>query len=229
MTKILVVDDDRPNLKLTGFLLREEGYTVITAPDGQTALDIVRQTPPDLIILDVMMPHVDGFEVCRRIRKTAKIPIIFLSAKGQVHDRVTGLHIGGDDYLVKPFEPSELLARVEAVLRRSTAFADEQGAMPIRGGNLYLDPIRHRVIRQDDETEIELTPIEFKLLWCLMRNAGRALSSSFLIDKVWGYNYEGESNPVPVYIRRLRSKIEKESHHPDHLITVRGYGYKFEA
>jgi DNA-binding response OmpR family regulator len=226
--EILVVDDDRPSVKLISYLLREEGYIVSTAQDGQTALKIIQQRSPDLVILDVMMPHIDGFEVCRRIRRMAKIPIIFLSAKGQVDDKVRGLNIGADDYLVKPFEPAELLARVEAVLRRSGTFSDQQDAMPVRGGGLCLDPIRHMVFREEDGEEIELTPIEFRLLWCLMRNAGRVLSSSLLISKVWGYDYEGESNPIAVYIRRLRTKIEKDSHNPEHLVTMRGYGYKFE-
>lgn len=227
--EILVVDDDRPSLKLISFLLREEGYAVSTAQDGQTALTIIQQRPPDLVILDVMMPHIDGFEACRRIRKVAKIPVIFLSAKGQVDDRVMGLNIGADDYLVKPFEPAELLARVEAVLRRSGTFSDQQDAMPVRVGGLCLDPIRYEVFREEDGKEIELTPIEFRLLWCLMRNAGRVLSPSFLISRVWGYDYAGESNPVAVYIRRLRTKIERDSHNPEHLVTVRGYGYKFET
>jgi DNA-binding response OmpR family regulator len=226
--EILVVDDDRPSVKLISYLLREEGYIVSTAQDGQTALKIIQQRSPDLVILDVMMPHLDGFEVCRRIRRMAKIPIIFLSAKGQVDDKVRGLNIGADDYLVKPFEPAELLARVEAVLRRSGTFSDQQDAMPVRGGGLCLDPIRHMVFREEDGEEIELTPIEFRLLWCLMRNAGRVLSPSLLISKVWGYDYEGESNPIAVYIRRLRTKIEKDSHNPEHLVTMRGYGYKFE-
>jgi DNA-binding response OmpR family regulator len=226
--EILVVDDDPPGLKLISFLLREEGYVVSTAQDGQTALKIMQQRAPDLVILDVMMPHIDGFEVCGRIRKMANIPIIFLSAKGQVDDRVKGLSIGADDYLVKPFEPAELLARVEAVLRRSGTSSDQQDAMPVRGGGLCLDPIRHMVFCEEDGKEIELTPIEFRLLWCLMRDAGRVLSTSSLISKVWGYDYEGESNPVAVYIRRLRTKIEKDSHNPEHLVTVRGFGYKFE-
>ncbi len=226
--EILVVDDDRPSLKLISFLLREEGYTVSIAQDGQTALNRIQQELPDLVILDVMMPHIDGFEVCRRIRRMAKIPIIFLSAKGLIDDRVMGLKEGGDDYLVKPFDPKELLARVEAVLRRSGTSSDQQDAMPVRGGGLCLDPIRHIVFREEDGQEITLTPIEFKLLWYLMRNAGRVLSASFLISKVWGYDYEGESNPIAVYVRRLRTKIEKDSHNPEHLVTVRGYGYKFE-
>jgi DNA-binding response OmpR family regulator len=226
--KILVVDDDRPSVKLMSFLLREEGYEVDVAEDGPSALDSIKRSQPDLVILDVMMPKVDGFEVCRTLRRTTNVPIVFVSAKGQVDDRVLGLKVGGDDYLVKPFEPAELLARVEAVLRRSVTGPDRQDAMPVRGGGLCLDPVRHRVSRESDGGEIELTPIEFRLLWCLMRNAGRVLSSSFLIDRVWGYDYEGQSNLVPVYIRRLRSKIEVDPRHPNHLITVRGCGYKFE-
>jgi DNA-binding response OmpR family regulator len=226
--EILVVDDDRPSLKLISFLLREEGYTVSMAQDGQMALKIIQQGPPDLVVLDIMMPHMDGFEVCRCIRKMVKTPIIFLSAKGQVNDKVMGLNMGADDYLVKPFEPAELLARVEAVLRRSGTFSDQQDAMSVRGGGLCLDPVQHGVFREEDGKEIELTPTEFRLLWCLMRNAGRLLSPSLLISQVWGYDYEGESNQVAVYIRRLRTKIEKDPHSPEHLVTVRGYGYKFE-
>lgn len=226
--KILVVDDDRPSLKLISFLLREEGYQVSTVEDGQAAINIIRHDPPDLVLLDIMMPHVDGLEICRSVRKTTKVPIIFLSAKGRVDDKVVGLKTGADDYLPKPFEPAELLARIEAVLRRSGSGTDEQDAMPLNGGGLRLDPLRHQVIRERDGSEIELTPIEFRLLWCLMQNSGRVLSPTFLTDKVWGYDYDGESNPVAVYIRRLRTKIEENPHQPHRITTVRGHGYRFE-
>ena len=173
--RILAVDDDRNNLKMVAFLLGEEGYEVITTDDGTKALELVDSAHPDLVILDVMMPQIDGFEVCRRIRQTADVPIIMLSAKGETADRVAGLELGADDYLPKPFEPSELLARVKAVLRRSeiAVFDDPDAAVSISG--LRLDPVSHRVILEDGQTR-DLTPIEFRLLHCLMRNAGRTLT-----------------------------------------------------
>lgn len=227
--KVLVVDDDRPSLKLTSFLLNEEGYVVTVAEDGRTALDLIAQDPPDLVILDVMMPHIDGFDVCRHIRKTREVPIIFLSAKNQVGDKVAGLRLGADDYLSKPFEPAELLARVEAVLRRSVSSAGRLSETAVRAGGIYLDPVRQVAFFERNGAQIQLTPTEFKMLWYLMRNADRVLSSNLLIDRVWGYDFGRESNLVPVYIRRLRSKIEANPGRPERLVTVRGYGYKFQS
>jgi DNA-binding response OmpR family regulator len=211
---------------MTAFLLREEGYEVITADNGRAALEKVETGAPDLVIMDVMMPHIDGLEVTRRIRQTMDVPIIILSAKGETADKVTGLEVGADDYLVKPFEPSELIARVKAVLRRSEVFAydDMQGRVTV--GDLRLDPVGYKVIR--DGVEIELTPIEFRLLHVLMRNAGRALSHDYLLSSAWGYDYEGYSNQIAVYIRRLRAKVERDPASPVYLQTVRGLGYKFE-
>lgn len=226
--KILVVDDDRPNLKLLGFLLREEGYEVTTVEDGLAAINMIRHDPPDLVLLDIMMPHIDGLEVCRAVRKTTKVPIIFLTAKGRVDDKVVGLKSGADDYLPKPFEPAELLARIEAVLRRSGGSITDHDSMPITGGGLRLDPLHHQVIRERDGSEVDLTPTEFRLLSCLMQNQGRVLTPTILVEKVWGYDYEGESNPVAVYIRRLRIKIEEDPRQPRHITTVRGHGYRFE-
>ena len=226
--RILVVDDDPPSVKMTAFLLREEGYEVITADNGRAALEIVESQSPDLVIMDVMMPQLDGLEVTRRIRQTMDVPIIILSAKGDTADKVTGLEVGADDYLAKPFEPSELLARVKAVLRRSEIFAYDDSQSRVAVGNLRLDPVGNKVIRDDDGTEIELTPIEFRLLHVLMRNAGRVLSHDFLLSNAWGYDYEGYSNQIAVYIRRLRTKIEKDPGHPEYLQTIRGIGYKFE-
>jgi len=225
--RILVVDDDPPSVKMTAFLLREEGYEVITADNGRAALEMVQSQSPDLVIMDVMMPHIDGLEVTRRIRQTMDVPIIILSAKGETADKVTGLEVGADDYLAKPFEPSELLARVKAVLRRSELynFGDMQSRVTV--GDLHLDPVANKVIR-DDGSEIELTPIEFRLLHVLMRNAGRVLSHDYLLSNAWGYDYEGYSNQIAVYIRRLRTKIERDPANPDYLQTVRGIGYKFE-
>jgi len=225
--RILVVDDDRNNLKMVAFLLSEEGYEVITADNGRAALDMIDTKHPDLVILDVMMPQLDGLEVCRRVRQAMDIPIVILSAKGETADKVLGLELGADDYLPKPFEPSELLARVKAVLRRTevSTFDDTQVGIAVRG--LRLDPVANRVVLEDGTT-IDLTPIEFRLLHCLMRNAGRTLSHDFLLSYAWGYDYEGYSNQIAVYIRRLRSKIEKDPTNPKYVATVRGLGYRFE-
>jgi DNA-binding response OmpR family regulator len=225
--RVLVVDDDPPSVKMISFLLREEGYDVVSADNGVTALELIDREPPDLVILDVMMPHLDGFEVCRRMRQKVDVPIIFLSAKGETVDKVTGLQLGADDYLAKPFEPAELLARVKAVLRRAEAFVGKGIKSQLTVGDLTLDPVTNQAIFADGR-KVDLTPIEFKLLYCLMRNAGRILSHDLLLSAVWGYDYEGYSNQIAVYIRRLRMKIEKKPEHPKLLTTVRGLGYKFE-
>ncbi|MEF3273934.1 MAG: response regulator transcription factor [Chloroflexus sp.] len=223
---ILVVDDDIPSAKLTSYLLEDAGYRVFRAHDATTILQMIEQHNPDLILLDIMMPKIDGFDVCRQIRRNSDVPIIFLSARGQLQDRVMGLQIGGDDYLVKPYEPSELLARVEAVLRRRNADMLNTSTR-LSQGNITLDPVEHKVIFTDGRV-VELTPLEFRLLYYLMKNAGRILSVTQILSKVWGYDYEGESNLVAVYIRRLRTKIEEDPDQPRHVITVRNLGYKFE-
>jgi DNA-binding response OmpR family regulator len=224
---VLVVDDDAPSVKMIAFLLREEGYTVSTADNGLVALSLVEREKPDLVILDVMMPHMDGHEVCRRIRGKMKIPIIFLSARGETSDRVQGLELGADDYLAKPFEPAELLARVRAVMRRTEAFAATNGQTKLSVGDFVLDPLENKATVRGKV--IDLTPIEFRLLYCLARNSGRVLTHEFLLTAVWGYDYEGYSNQVAVYMRRLRNKTEKDPANPEYLLTVRGLGYRFEA
>jgi DNA-binding response OmpR family regulator len=223
---ILVVDDDIQNAKMTSYLLEEAGYRVFRVHDPSNIMQGLEQQNPDLIRLDIMMPKMDGFEVCRQIRRNSDIPIIFLSARTYLQDRVMGLQIGGDDYLVKPFEPSELLARVEAVLRRRNADVLNTSTR-LSQGNITLDPVEHKVLFTDGRV-VELTPLEFRLLYYLMKNAGRILNVSQILTKVWGYDYEGESNLVAVYIRRLRTKVEEDPDHPRHVITVRNLGYKFE-
>jgi DNA-binding response OmpR family regulator len=225
--RVLVVDDDPPSVKMISFLLREEGYDVRSADNGMAALQLVDREVPDLVILDVMMPDLDGFEVCRRIRQKGEMPIIFLSAKGETADRVAGLQLGADDYLAKPFEPSELLARVKAVMRRVETVAARDAQTKLTVGSLTVDPIANQAAFQDGRI-VELTPIEFRLLYCLMRNAGRILSHDLLLSAVWGYDYEGYSNQLAVYVRRLRKKIEADPDDPKLLTTVRGLGYKFE-
>ncbi len=223
---ILVADDDIPSVKMTSFVLEDAGYRVTKAYDAQAILQAVDQANPDLILLDVMMPKLSGFEICRQIRRNSDVPIIFLSGRSQLQDRVMGLQIGGDDYLIKPFEPSELLARVEAVLRRRNSDMLNPSSR-LSQGEITLEPVEHKVLFADGRTA-ELTPLEFRLLYYLMKNSGRILNISQILSKVWGYDYEGESNLVAVYVRRLRTKIEKDPEHPVHVITMRNLGYKFE-
>lgn len=226
--RVLVVDDDRPSLKMTAFLLREEGYTVFTADNGQDALRLIEDKTPDLLVLDVMMPGMDGWEVTRHLRRTTNLPIIILSAKGETTDRVYGLDLGADDYLAKPFEPSELLARVRAVLRRAEAFTFGEPQNQLAVGGFRLDPVNNNVTLPSGRV-VELTPIEFRLLHYLVRNNGRVLTHEQLLSTVWGYDYEGYSNQVAVYVRRLRTKIEPDPDNLHYLLTARGIGYRFEA
>lgn len=225
--RILVVDDDPPSVKMTAFLLREEGYEVLAANNGHDALRLLEREKPDLVLLDVMMPGLDGFETIREIRARYAIPVIFLSAKGETADRVAGLEQGADDYLAKPFEPSELLARVRAVLRRTEAYALGDPSDRIEASGVRLDPLTNRAALPDGRI-VELTPIETRLLHCVMRNAGRVLTHDQLLNSVWGTNYGGYPNQIAVYVRRLRTKIEPDPDHPQHLVTMRGVGYRFE-
>ncbi len=202
--RVLIVDDDPPSLKMTAFLLSEEGYEVVTADNGLDALRL------------------------QRIRRNMSLPIIMLSAKGETVDRVQGLDVGADDYLAKPFEPSELLARVRSVLRRSDAFALSEPQASLSVGGLLLDPITN-MVHLSDGTKTELTPLEFRLLHCLMRNPGRTLTHDQIISHVWGYDYDGYANQIAVYVRRLRVKIEADPDDPRYVQTVRGLGYKFMA
>lgn len=223
---ILVADDDVNNVKLAAFLLEEAGYKVIRTHDGHKVMPLLEEHQPDLVLLDVEMPGMNGFEVCQQIRRMSDVPIIFLTAHSQLSDRIKGLQIGGDDYLVKPFEPSELLARIEAVLRRSNNDALTPSSR-ISQGDVTLDPVEHKVLFADGRV-VMLTPLEFRLLYYLMKNPGRVLNGSQILSKVWGYDFEGESNLVAVYVRRLRTKIEPDAEQPRHIITIRNLGYKFE-
>jgi DNA-binding response OmpR family regulator len=226
--RVLVVDDDAPSRKMIGFLLREEGYTVFSAGSGPEALALLDKEMPDLVVLDVMMPGMDGLEVCRRIRRLADLPIIFLSAKGEMADRVAGLDSGGDDYLPKPFEPAELLARVRAVMRRAEAFAFGDKLTHLVVGGIHLDPVNNKAVLADGG-EVYLTPIEFRLLHYLMSNAGRTMTHDQLFATVWGYDFDGSTNLVAAHMRRLRRKVEEEPSNPQLLLTVRGVGYRFAA
>jgi DNA-binding response OmpR family regulator len=227
---ILVVDDTRANI---GFLLEtlsEAGYRVRVAPDGETALEQVQYSPPDLVLLDVMMPKMDGFTVCRRVREFSQVPIIIVTARGQDQDKVKGLDLGADDYLTKPFSVEELLARVRAVLRRTQYNADDAGAgraATATIGDMTIDYAQHLV--QLAGREILLTPTEYRLLAYLAQNVGRVLTQDLLLEHVWGGDYLGESHMLQVNINRLRHKLEADPAHPRYLKTKVGIGYMLVA
>ena len=231
--KILVVEDDKTLLDVLKYNLTKEGYEVVTAVDGVQALEVARSEKPDLIILDIMLPRLDGFEVCRILRKETTVPILMLTAKVEEVDKVVGLEIGADDYMTKPFSLRELLARIRAMLRRTEMLMQEtlskEKAVPpaIKIANLKIDFARHEVSLGD--AILDLSPKEFELLAFLARNRGRAFTRDYLLEKVWGYDYVGDTRTVDVHMRWLRQKIEADPAHPQYLLTVRGVGYKFEG
>jgi len=230
-SKILVVDDEAHILELVRFNLEKDGYRVVTAQDGLEALKLAREERPDLIVLDVMLPGVDGFEVCRMIQRdneTGEIPIIMLTARSEEIDKILGLEIGADDYMTKPFSPRELLARVKARLRRSarSQFPGDDVAAVIRVDKLSIDPQRFEVFL--DGSRLDLTPKEFELLKMLAQGRGRVLTRDYLLENIWGYEYIGDSRTVDVHIRHLRQKIESDPANPQYIETVRGIGYKFK-
>ena len=222
--KVLIVDDEKTLVKALKFSLEKEGFRVIEAYNGEEALQKVADEEPDLIILDLMLPGLDGFEVCRRIRKNNEVPIIMLTARGDDIDKVLGLELGADDYMTKPFNPRELVARIKAILRRSSS-REEGMRKHIQVGNLQIDLLQHRV--RLDGKEIDLTTKEFALLSFLAANAGRVFSREQLLEQVWGYNYYGDARTVDVHIRHLREKLEEDPGNPELIITVWGTCYKF--
>lgn len=223
---ILIADDDPLYVKFTAFLLEEAGYRVLKAYNTRDILRLIEQNEPDLVLLDVCMPESSGFDICRQIRRFSEVPIIFLSARSQLQDRVTGLQIGGDDYIIKPFEPADLLARVEAVLRRRSSELFTP-LVRLSQGDITLDPVEHKVVFSDNRA-IALTPVELRLLYYLMKNTGRILSTTQILSKVWGDDSISGRNLVAVYIRRLRSKLESDADHPRYLMTVPNLGYRFD-
>lgn len=225
MKKILLVEDDDTLRKTLAYNLSQEGYKVLQTSDGAEALTLAREHSPDLIVLDVMLPSLDGLSVCRIIRNESEVPIIMLTARGSEVDRIVGLEIGADDYIVKPFSLGEFLARVRAILRRSPS---SRGVVDkLESGDLTLDLIARRATRNNQE--LRLTHKEFDLLATLMRNQGAVLSRDLLLDRVWGYDYGGQTKTVDVHVRWLREKIEDDPSHPRRIVTVRGVGYRFEG
>lgn len=225
--RILVVDDE-PNIReVVDLYLQREGYAVEVAGDGATALDIIEHKPPDLIVLDLMLPGLDGLKLTRILRDSGQdIPIIMLTAKGEEADRITGFELGADDYVTKPFSPKELVARVKAVLRRASAkpLVDPQ-AQPLTIGDVVINPTTRQVrVKQQD---IALTAKEFDLLWFLMSHPGQVFTRDQLLDNVWGFDFFGDASTVTVHVRRLREKIEQRPTKPEYILTVWGVGYKF--
>lgn len=226
--KILIVEDEAMVADVVSRYLRRDGFQVLIATDGQAALDIAREQAPDLVLLDLMLPKIDGLEVCRRLRATSQVPIIVVTAKGDETDRIVGLELGADDYVSKPFSPRELVARVRAVLRRSNPAPSgpTTGAL-LRVGPLEIDRAGRSALIGNQP--VELTAKEFDLLWFLMRNAGQVFSRTQLLDQVWDYEYFGDESTVTVHIHRLRTKIEPDPVRPRYLKTVWGVGYKLDA
>ena len=225
MKKILLVEDDDTLRRTLAYNLTKEDYDVIQTGDGAQALNLARDSVPDLIVLDVMLPSLDGLSVCRILRTESDVPIIMLTARGSEGDRMVGLEIGADDYIVKPFSLGEFLARVRAILRRSPS--GHTVIDRLESGDLTLDLIARRVTRGGEE--LRMTHKEFDLLATLMRNRGAVLSRDLLLERVWGYDYSGQTKTVDVHVRWLREKIEDDPSAPQRIVTVRGVGYRFEG
>ncbi|HZU02913.1 MAG TPA: response regulator transcription factor [Ktedonobacteraceae bacterium] len=229
-TTIVTADDDPQLLRLVARNLEFEGYEVLRASDGEQALEQIERVQPHLVLLDVMMPRMDGFTVCQKVREFSTVPIIIVTARGQDQDKVKGLDLGADDYLTKPFSVDELLARVRAVLRRSQFTSNEQaqGMQKLATiGDLTIDYTQHLVTMQ--AKEITLSPTEYRLLSYLAQNAGRIVTQDLLLEQVWGAEYMGESHMLQVNINRLRRKIEDDPAHPRYLKTKVGIGYVLTA
>jgi DNA-binding response OmpR family regulator len=233
--KILVVDDEISLQETLAYNLKKQGYDVETTGDGSEALDLARELQPDLIILDVMLPGLDGFEVCRILRREMTTPVLMLTARDDEIDRVVGLEVGADDYLAKPFSMRELIARVKAMLRRVRMVRDEVSAADAAKpqakimdfGNLCIDMTR-REITVDGEV-VAFKPKEYELLTFFAQHQGQVLSREFILERVWGWDFIGDSRTVDVHVRWLREKIEADPANPERIITVRGAGYRFEG
>ena len=223
--KILVVDDDLNICELLRLYLTKEGYNVVIANDGQSAVTTFQEESPSLVLLDIMLPKLDGWQVCREIRKFSETPIIMLTAKGEVFDRVLGLELGADDYVVKPFDTKEIVARIKAVLRRSASSATEE-IKEVNYDKLSINPTNYEL--KVGGVQIDTPPKEMELIFHLAKNPNRVFTRDQLLDEVWGYDYYGDSRTVDVHVKRLREKLEGASDKWE-LRTVWGVGYKFET
>jgi DNA-binding response OmpR family regulator len=224
-TRILSVEDDERIRTAVKLALEDEGWSVEEADTGEEALNSFQRQPADVVLIDIMLPGIDGFDVCRAIRRTSDVPIVMVTARADTHDVVAGLEAGADDYLTKPFAPKELSARIRALLRR--ARSTDATATHLRFGELEIIP-DEGVVRRGGE-EIHLTKTEFRLLVELASSPGRVFSREVLLERVWGYGYFGDGRLVDVHVRRLRTKVEADPANPRHVVTVRGLGYKLQA
>jgi DNA-binding response OmpR family regulator len=231
--KVLIVEDEAALQESLAYTLKREGYEVSSASDGPKGLELARSWKPDLILLDVMLPLMDGFDVCKALRMESDVPIIILSARSDEIDRVVGLEIGADDYVIKPFSMRELVIRIKARIKAYDQIRSLKENNPTASkeklvfGDLIVDLIRHEALLGGKP--LQLKPKEFELLAYLVENRGRALTREVILDKVWGWDFVGESRTVDVHIRWLRSKIEKDENNPERIVTVRGAGYRFEG
>jgi DNA-binding response OmpR family regulator len=228
VAKVLIVDDE-PNIReVVSLYLRRDGHEVVSAADGEEALEFFRTSDPDLVVLDLMLPRLSGLEVCRRMQAERRVPLIMLTARGAEEERLVGLGIGADDYVVKPFSPRELAARVAAVLRRTTELAlgsEDEKVLTLDG--LRVDPNTREVLVREEP--VALTAREFDLLYHLASNPGRVYTRDHLMETVWGYAFSADTSTVTVHMRRLREKVERDPAHPRYLQTVWGVGYKFDG
>jgi DNA-binding response OmpR family regulator len=224
-TRILTVEDDERIRTAVRMALEDEGWDVVEAESGEEAVDAFATNPVDVVLIDLMLPGMDGFEVCRTIRRGSDVPIVMVTARTDTHDVVAGLEAGADDYITKPFQPKELSARIRALLRR--ARPAEGGRRHLRFGDLEVVP-EEGVVRRADE-EVHLTKTEFRLLCELASSPGRVFSREQLLERVWGYDYFGDGRLVDVHVRRLRTKVEGDPANPRHVVTVRGLGYKLQS
>ena len=233
MSKILVVDDERTLVETIKYNLLKNGYQVSVANDGVEAVEKARQEQPDLVVLDVMLPKLDGLEVCRMLRKDMTVPILMLTARVEEFDKILGLELGADDYMTKPFSMRELLTRIKAMLRRVKMMRDEvAGAVdspsqPLRVGDFVIDTAQHAILHKGQI--LNFKPKEFDLLAFLAANRGQVFTRDALIQRVWGYSYQGDTRTVDVHIRGLREKIEEDPGAPRYIETVRGVGYRFRG
>ena len=226
--RVLVVDDDTALAEMIGIILRGEGLEVSACSDGASALDAVRRTRPDLVLLDLMLPGVDGFEVCRRIRAESMVPVVMLTARSDTSDVVRGLEVGADDYVPKPFKPKELVARVRARLRQRDDVEPEQLSIGPEDDPVLIDVQGHRVVRGAGEAaeQLSLTPLEFDLLVALARRPRTVFTREVLLEQVWHYRHAADTRLVNVHVQRLRAKVERDPERPEVVLTVRGVGYK---
>ena len=230
MTTILIVEDEESLADPLAFLLRKEGFEPIVAHDGKTALEEFERHDVDIVLLDLMLPGMSGTDVCKQLRATSSVPVIMVTARDSEIDKVVGLELGADDYVNKPYSSLELIARIRAVLRRggdAVEVEEEFEEQVLEGGRVRMDVERHTV--SVDGEPISMPLKEFDLLEYLLRNAGRVLTRGQLIDRIWGADYVGDTKTLDVHVKRLRSKIEQEPSRPQHLVTVRGLGYKYEV